>query len=156
AQTATELAEAIMAVDDKLKPFVLVVSNDPQLSESKESDKTYQLSGKSSQPSERSSQPPAHKRDRLLVADVSTPIIAVANTRNARSVLAVADVTVMLDYYHPEICNISHIQVEGEPDPSDPTRTRDLSWSWWLSKPVQIYLHEQLNPRDGGLSKQIN
>jgi patatin-like phospholipase len=136
AQTATELAEAIKAIDGRLKPFVLVISNDPRLEEAN----ALQESS---------------KRDRLLLTDVSAPIIAVANTRNARGVLGVAEVTAILDYYQPEVCNLAHIQVQGERDASG--GIRDLSWSWWLSKPVQIYLHEQTSAaKDGKLLKGIN
>jgi hypothetical protein len=29
-----------------------------------------------------------------------------------------------------------------------PGTARDLSWSWWLSRPVQQYLHEQTDPAE--------
>jgi hypothetical protein len=144
AQTATELAEAIMAVDDKLQPFILVISNDPRLAEAKSVKKPPQ------------EQTVRRKPDSLLLTDVSAPITAFANTRNARGVLAVADITAILDFHHQEVCNVAHIQVRGEPDPTDPTRARDLSWSWWLSKPVQIYLHEQTNAKNGVLLNPAN
>jgi hypothetical protein len=35
------------------------------------------------------------------------------------------------------------IRVWAEPDRWDKKKTRPLSMSWWLSKPVQLYMHEQ-------------
>ena len=138
AQTASELAEAIMAVDEKLRPFVLVISNDPQLGESKPP-----------------KQGTVRKRERLLLTDVSAPITAFTNTRNARGVLAVSEVTAILDYYDRKVCNLAHVKVQGEQDSSG--QIRDLSWSWWLSKPVQIYLNEQTSAdKDGKLLKGLN
>jgi len=141
AQTATELAEAMMAVDDSLKPFILVISNDPQLVKAK----AGKADGGSAQAESDGS---GFKRVGSVMTDIAAPLMTILNTRNARGLLAVADISAIMDFYDDKVCNVAHIQVAGEPDPSDPSRVRDLSWSWWLSKPVQIYLHEQTELRD--------
>ncbi len=120
AQTATELAEAMMAVDDSLKPFILVISNDPQLVKAK----AGKADGGSAQAESDGS---GFKRVGSVMTDIAAPLMTILNTRNARGLLAVADISAIMDFYDDKVCNVAHIQVAGEPDPSDPSRVRDLS-----------------------------
>lgn len=126
AQTATELVLSMRALDPNLKPFILVLSNDPQAIVPK---KTL---------------PPDNSSPRTLLPDISGPLGAVANTRNARGKLAVDNAADALDHANPILCNTVTIRVWTKPV-SDKANApaRDLSMSWWLSKPVQTYLHEQ-------------
>jgi hypothetical protein len=145
-QTATELAEAITAVDKTLRPFVLVISNDPTLILTrKEMEQRPDVYGGARQAS-------ALQKNRretgFFLTDIAAPLAAVANTRNARGVLALADIAAILDRHHPGLCNSAHIRVWGEPSLNDPGSAREVSWSWWLSSPVQQYLHEQTIPTD--------
>jgi hypothetical protein len=77
-----------------------------------------------------------------ILTDVVAPIAAFSNTRDARGILALEDVPAILDF-HNAGCNYAHIRVWGEPSTEHPGSARDLSWSWWLSRPVQQYLREQ-------------
>ncbi len=81
---------------------------------------------------------------------MTAPITAFANTRNARGTLAVDGLGSTLDWGNMDTCNVTQITVWGEPERdwfgrprTDTDKQREVSMSWWLSKPVQIYLHEQ-------------
>jgi predicted acylesterase/phospholipase RssA len=138
-QTATEIAEGITAVDADLKPFVLVITNDPTLRyERKEQARIGVSHNDATQ-----SRPSATSSLMMnLLTDVAAPLSAVSNTRDARGILALEDIGATL-YQHNAGCNFAHIRVWGEPSREDPESARDLSWSWWLSRPVQQYLHQQ-------------
>jgi hypothetical protein len=82
-----------------------------------------------------------------LLTDVAAPLSAVFNTRDARGILALEDVSATL-YSQNAGCNFAHIRVWGEPSREHPGTARDLSWSWWLSRPVQQYLHQQTDAAD--------
>jgi predicted acylesterase/phospholipase RssA len=138
-QTATEIAEGITAVDADLKPFVLVITNDPTL--------RYELKEQArigaSHNDAMQARPVATSSLMMsLLTDVAAPLSAVSNTRDARGILALEDIAAAL-YQHNAGCNFAHIRVWGEPSREDPESARDLSWSWWLSRPVQQYLHQQ-------------
>ena len=126
AQTATELAKAMMAIDPRLKPFILVLSNDPQAIVPK------------------SSLPPNDMSPRTLLPDLLAPLSAFSNTRKARGKLAVDDAGDALDHANRELCNKATLRVWTKPVSDKPNAPpRELSMSWWLSKPVQTYLHQQ-------------
>jgi hypothetical protein len=129
AQTATELAEAIVAIDHNLKPFVLVLSNDPTVPE------LENLQGGAN----------PHQAERAeqgaWITDVSGPVKAFIHTRNARGVLAVDSMPAALARGHPASCNVVQLRVWYER--KNELEARALSMSWWLSKPVQLYLHQQ-------------
>jgi hypothetical protein len=71
------------------------------------------------------------------------------NTRNARGTLAVDQAIATLDQRDLQFCNVAWIRVWGEPRDENGVGARDVSMSWWLSKPVQVYLHEQTDYRNG-------
>lgn len=124
-QTATALAQAITAIDLILDPFVLVLSNDPE-------DVEQGLEAR---------QRRAATDAALLVPDLSAPIDAFANTHNARGELALDKAGGLL--YRPGVNarHVAQIRVWGAPTLGD--GQRDISMSWWLSKPLQLELHEQ-------------
>jgi predicted acylesterase/phospholipase RssA len=158
-QTATELAEAITAVDADLKPFLLVITNDPTLRyERKEQERVD--AGAAIARAKTSKRRPLSQTDVTqpspavtssfvmnLLTDVVAPLFTVSNTRDARGILALEDVPATL-HSHNAGCNFAHIRVWGEPSHEHPGTARDLSWSWWLSRPVQQYLHEQTDPAE--------
>jgi hypothetical protein len=128
AQTATELAEAITIVNPDLRPFILVLSNDPEVPEQEGAARSRMEQARRSS-------------DGTFVTDITAPLKAFAHTRNARGTLAVDAARATLDRLNRSSCNVARIRVWGEP--AGELATRDVSVSWWLSKPVQRYLHEQ-------------
>ena len=129
AQTATELARAVHALDPSLNPFILVLSNDSELVYNK---------GAGVPPAEMDS-------GSTFLPDILDSIGAFAQTRNARGVLAVEGGTVALDHANAGQCNLAWVRVWSQRDPQQKgeANARQLSMSWWLSKPVQRYLRQQ-------------
>jgi hypothetical protein len=128
ALSAMELAVAIHAVEPKLSPFVLVVSNDPEES-----------------PDFRRADAP----DDAALTDFSIPIEAVANIRTSRGRLAVAQLEATMGNMLPKCgVNTAHIRVwpeyrvSGLPGAAKKVAT-PVSMSWWLSRPIQVLLHQQ-------------
>ena len=78
---AMELAQAIRAIEPKLAPFVLVISNDPD----EDPDLTK-----------------VDVADDAVLADISVPIAAVANTRTSRGRLAVGQLESAMDSLAPD------------------------------------------------------
>jgi hypothetical protein len=128
ALSAMELAQAIHAVEPKLAPFVLVVSNDP--------DENPDLTK-------------ADVPDDAPLTDVSVPIEAVANTRTSRGRLAVGQLEAMMDSITSSNCgdDTAHIRVwpqfRGASIDDEKKVSIPVSMSWWLSRPIQILLHQQ-------------
>jgi hypothetical protein len=168
AQSAQELAQAIRAIDSRLNPFVLVLSNDPQAPQPNVNAKATQEQGQETSKSPRAQKAaknsqakpakPAAGQEAEFFPDVTAPIKAFANTRNARGVLAVDGLGSVLDDRNLQTCNVAQITVWGEParnwfgqPRTDTDKQREVSMSWWLSKPVQIYLHEQTEFTPQGL-----
>ncbi|WP_238121312.1 MULTISPECIES: hypothetical protein [unclassified Xanthobacter] len=156
-QSALELAQAVVAVDPTLAPFILVISNDPQ------STLTGALNG------EGTLRPEADER--LWLAEATGPIGAIGAVRSARGRLALAEADRWLRATFEPDCpaSLAHIKVwpEARTDGRCPLNDRPLdvdgkpravaeiravSMSWWLSKPVQMNLREQLQINDGGCS----
>jgi predicted acylesterase/phospholipase RssA len=141
AQTALELANAMRAVDPKLAPFILIISNDPEI------------------PTVDVLKAPDAGEGAFLT-DLSAPAATMLNTRAARGTLAVDGIVTSLAQALPEECipYAAHVRVWPEfedeqalrkapsrklPPSDDSRRVRPLSFSWWLSKPVQLRLHQQ-------------
>jgi predicted acylesterase/phospholipase RssA len=136
AQTATELAVAMIAVASDLKPFILVLTNDPDLPIPRS------RNGKKVNPDAS-----IFSGEGSLMTDIMAPIKAFAHTRNARGMLAINDMRDILDKaMHGagnRLCNDARIRVWGQLKVNSDAKVRDVSMSWWLSKPLQIFLHEQ-------------
>jgi hypothetical protein len=135
---ALELAQAIRAVESRLAPFVLITSNDP--------DENPDLN-------------PAEAPDAALLTDVIVPLEAVSNTRTARGRLAVAQLEAQLEAAMPGCrANTAHIRVwpqfEERLDGSLEKVSRPVSMSWWLSRPIQVHLHQQLEEKKSGNQNQ--
>jgi hypothetical protein len=145
AQTATELAEAIVAIDPMLKPFVLVLSNDPTVPLLQNLNQGR--AGLDPNRAERAG-------EGAWITDVSGPIKAFMHTRNARGVLAVDSMPAALARGHPKSCNVVQLRVWYEP--TGDSDARAISMSWWLSKPVQLYLHEQASFASDPKAKEAN
>ena len=123
---ALELAQAIRAVEPRLAPFVLIVSNDP--------DENPDLN-------------PAEAPDAAPLTDVIIPLEAVSTTRTARGRLAVAQLEAQLETAMPGCgANTAHIRVwpQYETPRGDKKVSRPVSMSWWLSRPIQVHLHQQV------------
>jgi hypothetical protein len=129
-QTATEMAQAVKAVDATLEPFVLVLSNDPDAVQ-QERDARHER---------------VERGDLPYLTDISAPITAFANTRNARGALAFDEARAQLAR---NTCNIAEIRVWGEKRHNG--EAHEISMSWWLSEPLQKELHAQTEfPIDSG------
>jgi hypothetical protein len=135
---ALELAQAIRAVESRLAPFALIVSNDP--------DENPDLN-------------PAEAPDAALLTDVMIPLAAVSNTRTARGRLAVAQLEAQLENAMPGCgANTAHIRVwpqfETPQGGSSKKVSRRVSMSWWLSRPIQVHLHQQVEESKSGNQNQ--
>ncbi len=125
---AMELAQAIRAIEPKLAPFVLVISNDPD----EDPDLTK-----------------VDVADDAVLADISVPIAAVANTRTSRGRLAVGQLEAAMDSLAGRDCGggTAHVRVwprfEQKANGELENVSRPVSMSWWLSRPIQILLHQQ-------------
>jgi hypothetical protein len=142
--TATELVQAIIAVDPKLDPFVLIISNNPEVPEREGAEHEQ----------EKEVGEDIRTDAGALMTDFSAPIVAFAYTRDARGTLAVQEAKSLL--YRPSLgsCHIAQIRVWGEP--LGKLEARNVSMSWWLSKPLQIDLHEQTEFNSQGLPVSKN
>jgi len=129
ALSAMELASAVRAIESKLKPFVLVVSNDPVSPSDKVDEREFDA------------------RDAEFLSSAWSPIMAVANVRTARGTLAVERLRADLRRLVPECTHsTAHVKVfrqtvDGQ---NGKGRARAVSMSWWLSRPIQIFLHQQV------------
>jgi hypothetical protein len=126
-----------------LDPFVLVVTNDPEV------------------PLDLPARPVDVSATQVLT-DLTAPLSAIANTREARGTLSVQQMRALLGDIRAGCGGPStaHIRVwpqfENAPAPTCqdlkskvPLRdkTRAVSLSWWLSRPVQFHLFDQLTPK---------
>lgn len=141
AESALELAKAMVDAEPALAPFILVVSNDPQ----------------SVLTEERTARgvvvPDAE--DRSLLPEIAGPAGAIGAVRSGRGRLAVAHAAAWLDARFGGRCPVNLVQIKVWPEDSagrcpvgtaTPEKIRQVSMSWWLSKPVQMNLREQLEP----------
>lgn len=153
AMSALDIARAIRAVDPKLQPFVLVISNDPG--------STVLDNGDPSEVSLPESNPFS------IGSDVLGPLGAVIQVRTGRGRQAVADLEAWLDREMPASApgqpqgNFAHIRVwpeevdgaspasaeAGWPDYCDARlKFRDVAMSWWLHMTTQLHLRQQVEP----------
>jgi hypothetical protein len=132
--TAVEIARAINAYNRRLHPYILQITNDPAAFP------------------ERCGEDPAKANPDVgkFLGIVRHPLEAVLNSRTARGYYASAEAE-QWDKYDPAVfdqttrsqpepsrkSSYAHIRVCGKPG-------TELSMSWWLSMPVQQYLHDQV------------
>jgi hypothetical protein len=124
--TAMELAVAINAVQPGLAPFVLIISNDPD---------ENPILNKIDVP------------DATFLTDVSIPLQAIASARDGRGRLAVQQLESVLDAITRRECkeDTAHIRVWPQYIQQGTKKiSRPVSLSWWLSTPIQVHLHQQL------------
>lgn len=157
-QSALELAKAIVTLEPQLAPFILVISNDPASTYNEE------LNGDGAQ------MPDGH--DHVWLPEATGPIGAIGAVRSGRGRLALAEADQWLHATFGATCptGLAHIKVWPEaresgrcplprkdqssslgPNPTPP-EIREVSMSWWLSKPVQMNLREQLRINEAGCS----
>jgi hypothetical protein len=133
--SALDLVNAINALQPKLNPFIVVISNDPSIAIDP------QL-------------PPAEVAANYA-SDVTSALSAVATTRDARASLGLVHLTALVDRQNAS-CSASlvHIRVwpfeprQGRPQCQEGVgeeRSAVISMSWWLSKPVQLRLVAELD-----------
>jgi hypothetical protein len=126
ALTALELAQAVHAIRPELAPFVLAVSNDP--------DADPDLN-------------PLDAPDAAFLSDIFIPIEAILSARTGHGRLALGQVEAVLDHLATAACGAQtgHVRVwpQIEVWNDDKKTSRPVSMSWWLSKPIQIHLHQQ-------------
>lgn len=136
-ESALDLAKAIVALEPGLAPFILVISNDPQVALGEAG------------AGEGTAQPEA--ADTLWLGEVAGPLRAIGAVRGGRGRLAQAEARAFLGARLAATCgpHMAHIKVAPETlagtCPPEPKRQdiRAVAMSWWLSKPVQINLREQ-------------
>jgi hypothetical protein len=137
--TAFELVQAIHAVRRELRPLVLVISNDP------EEPVAMQQSADKAEATD-------------FLTDLTSIVAAVANTRNARGSLAVAQLKDLSRSLSVPGCKLSFAQIRVWPERIDPNKACDagnftekpraVSLSWWLSTPFQFRLFEEIEGPD--------
>jgi len=130
---AAELAHAVNAAVPKLRPFVLVISNDP--------------SDPIGLPP-----PPSHVDRVDYLTDVDSFVGAVQGVQSTRGTLALEQLLGEMSV--PAACQPSIAYIRVWPEPEDPnemgcpktfrTKPRAVSESWWLSTPLQLRLIEQI------------
>jgi hypothetical protein len=132
---AIELVQAIRAVEPRLAPFVLILSNDPL------EDPTVKL---------------PQQQHIVLLPDLAIPLEALGSNRVAESRLALAHLEQQLETIMPGCgANYSHIHVWPQFEPDG--RLNDVSGTainWWLSRAMQVYLHQQLEEAKSGNQNQ--
>lgn len=170
--SALELAKAVVALQPRLAPFVLIIANDPVTTflERRAGENEVQT---------------VDVQDQPFFSEVTAPLGGVANVRAARGRLAVAELETWARTHYPQKiipdpilparfpdapCSQHVAQIDvwpqvrrslvervldlplskeacellKEPSKAADVRLREVSMSWWLSKPIQINLHKQL------------
>lgn len=144
ALSAKEIALALHAVQPGLSPLVIVISNDP------DDAFTADDSAASAATTPAASTPkPASIDSSEFFSEVTTPLTTISNARSAHGVLAV-------DELHSAVrgatgCATNLIDIRVWPQrQGDSGRSKAVSMSWWLSKPVQRHLHQQTEGTKNG------
>jgi hypothetical protein len=153
---AKELALAVHAVEPKLAPLVIVISNDPNdLLDPSDDSTSSQTKGQLQARLKKQVQ-----KARALVngsepiTEIVTPLTTIANARTAHGLLGVDQLHSSLREAIPN-CNVSMVQVRVWPQfESNSNVSKEVSMSWWLSSPIQRHLHQQTEGNmDGNLNQ---
>jgi hypothetical protein len=144
ALSAKELALAIHAYDPSLFPLVVVISNDPDDLLSPDDDATRNPAQSKKLLAEQKTKAQTRISGPEPVTDIVTPIKTVINARTAHGLLGIAELdTALRDAFAPGSCE-NFFQVRVWPEPANGSgQSKAVSMSWWLSAPVQQYLHDQ-------------
>jgi len=147
ALSAMELAAAIRAVDPRLAPFVLVISNDPDDLLDPADDAVLDVQKYQGKLKTQKEKRRVDVEDGEVLTDIVTPITTFANTRTARGILAVAQLRTAMFHALPN-CKERVVHVRVWPQWEDEASKRSkvskaVSMSWWLSPPIQRHLHQQ-------------
>jgi hypothetical protein len=145
ALAAKELALALIAVEPRLTPLVIVISNDPNdlIDPSDDS-----ISAQAKSRLQKNLQTQARKARALVngsevVTEISAPLTTVANTQTAHGILGVDQLHNALHEARPQ-CGARFIQIHVWPQfDSVSNQSKEVSMSWWLSTPIQRHLHQQ-------------
>jgi hypothetical protein len=136
--TAYDIAEALW--EFKLDPAVLVITNEPT-----DPDRVKELfAGATIVP------PLPETTEALPLAWARAPIGGLLETRSSRGDLAMIRLSTWLAQQtaNDNLERVAHVTVypeffDGDDSTAKP-RFKDVSMSWWLSKPIQEYLDDQL------------
>jgi hypothetical protein len=147
---AKELALAIRAVEPKLTPFVLIISNDPDDPVMIFNDPDVPVTAEDilkkatlrtmKKKQEKKARTAVNRRE--PVTDILTPVMAIINTRSAHGVLGMDELRITLNHPTPKCTVETKVRVWPQLDGKS-KEARAVSMSWWLSPPVQLHLHQQ-------------
>jgi hypothetical protein len=147
--TANDIARAL--ISHQLKPVILLVTNDPT-----SVDRVRQLDDFN-----HSSPQLPDAREAPPLDWIVAPLEALYATRTSRGELAILRAGqeargTEKDLVHVSIANITVYGELMKPENGRSPQFKEVSWSWWLSKPVQEYLDNQffLKSYFGGLEKK--
>jgi hypothetical protein len=150
--TANDIARVLVA--NQLKPVILLVTNDPTSVA-----RTRQLDDL-----DYTSPQLPDARDAPLLDWIGAPLEALYATRTSRGELAILRTGqeshgTEKDVVHIPITNITVYGELAKPEEKGKSpQFKEVSWSWWLSKPVQEYLDNQFFMRSysGGFDENPN
>jgi hypothetical protein len=150
---AKELALAIRAVEPELRPFVLIISNDPDdpvmISNDPDDPATANSNLKNAKLQTIKNEQVKKARaaiDRAEpVTDILTPVTTIINTRSAHGALGMDELRIALTHPTPKCTVETKVRVWPQPA-AESKGARAVSMSWWLSPPVQLHLHQQTEP----------
>jgi len=124
--SAIDLVDAIRVLQPALKPFVLVISNDPNLAVDPQAEPTN-----------------VHSTD--FLTDITGFISGFATTRDARASIGLVHLRTLVERENPG-CRASLEHIRIWPTSAEGENTSVISMSWWLSKPVQRRLAFEVGP----------
>jgi hypothetical protein len=130
--SAFDLVNAIYALQPDLKPFVVIISNDPNMPVDPQ-------------------EAPRNVQDTAFLTDITGFLSGIAATRDARASVGVSHLHALLERQNaiPGCPSLVHVRVwpvvHGGGNCRGAERTAVVSMSWWLSKPVQLRLVAELD-----------
>ena len=143
--TAQDIAKALIDCPKEvgadcphnLKPLILIITNDPLSAKDVERLARGQLSP-----------PMPEDQDGLWIPWLSSPLLALYQTRSSRGDLAATrtaqyPIEFGGDVLHVTVYQEPNSAVRGQKGECKDYTSKSISMSWWLSKPVQEYLDNQ-------------
>jgi hypothetical protein len=127
--SAIDLVNAIHALRPALKPFVLVISNDPNMAVDPQA-------------------LPTNVASTDVLTDIAAFISGVAATRDARASVGLVHLETLIDRQNGGCqASLAHIRVWPISTGDEGEHNSVISMSWWLSKPVQRRLAFEVSPQ---------